>query len=85
MVFCCIASYGVIVKQELQRKVEFKSIQRFVHHLWHFLKMAKIWRFALKVLFSTISARIFNSKMFVYTPYSIYDYIKANLNFQKIM
>ena len=67
MVFCCIASYGVIVKQELQMKVEFKSIQRFVHHLWHFLKMAKIWHFALKVLFSTISARIFNSKMFVYT------------------
>ena len=35
-----------------------KSIQYFEPHLWHFLNIAKIWQ---KVLFSTISACIFNS------------------------
>ena len=50
------------------------SLHVLYRHLWHFLKMAKIGHLTKIVLFSTISACIFNS-MFVYIPYSIYDYI----------
>ena len=43
-------------------EAEFKSTQRFVPPLVGiFLKMAKFGHFALKLLFSTISACIFNS------------------------
>ena len=70
-------------------EAEFKSIiglQRFVPHLWHFLKMAKIGHFAPKVLFSTILACIFNSiNVCLYGLHSIYNYILGKLNFLKIM
>ena len=67
-------------------EAEFKSIglQRFVPHLWHLLKIAKIGHFAQKVLFSTISACIFNSiNVCLYPLHSIYNYILSKLNFQK--
>ena len=53
-------------------EAEFKSIQRFVSHLWHFLKKAKIWHFVYKykVLFPTISAYVFNSRNVCLYPYT---------------
>ena len=52
--------------------------------MWHLLKMAKIGHFAQKVLFSTISACIFNNiNVCLYPLHSIYNYILSKLNFQK--
>ena len=67
---------------------EFKSTQRFVTPLVGILpKMAKNWHLAPKSAIFNYFNMHFQQKtdMFVYIPYSISDYILANLNCQKFV